>query len=226
MATAQRGGAAQPFSSLREAPQTSALSVEAASRSIANYLIGYGDWIDYYAGWIDKNTGQTIPAVSAFSTRPEPIGVAVILTWNSSSAAFDASVGGAGQGCGGRQAGRAAPFSGSLFGRLCLDAGLPARWSASCPAGLMPVKRWCAIPTSLRSVSPVASRLRGHPGNGGESLTPLLFELGGKSANSSSQTLIRCRLIGRRQRARGTERADVHCSYPPARRAAVLCGGR
>jgi hypothetical protein len=66
--------------------------------SVSNYLSpASAQWIEYYAGWIDEHTGETVPADGALDyTRPEPIGVvAVILTWNSSAAAFGASVGAA-----------------------------------------------------------------------------------------------------------------------------------
>lgn len=155
----------------------------------ANYLAPVtADWIDYYAGWIDKNTGQTIPAVGAFDyTRPEPIGVAaVLLTWNSSSAAFGASVGAAlAAGCSVVvKPAELAPFSGSLFGRLCLEAGLPAGVVNIVPGGRQAGEALVRHPGIAKiSFTGGVETAKAIQATAAESLTPLLLELGGKSAN-------------------------------------------
>jgi acyl-CoA reductase-like NAD-dependent aldehyde dehydrogenase len=156
---------------------------------LAPYLApACAQWIDYYAGWIDKLTGDTIPAGGAFDyTHVEPIGVvAVLLTWNSSVAAYGASVGAAlAAGCTVVvKSPELAPFSGSLFGRLCLEAGLPPGVvnviSGGPESGDALVRHPGISKISFTGGPETAKKIQAAAA---ESLTPLLLELGGKSAN-------------------------------------------
>jgi aldehyde dehydrogenase (NAD+) len=129
-----------------------------------------------------------VPAAGAFDyTRVEPIGpVAVILTWNSSAAAYGASVGAAlAAGCTTVvKSPELAPFSGSLFGRLCLEAGLPPGVvnviSGGPEAGDALVRHPGISKISFTGGPETAKKIQA---SAAESLTPLLLELGGKSAN-------------------------------------------
>ena len=157
--------------------------------NLAPYLAAASaEWIDYYAGWIDKLTGDTVAAAGAFDyTHVEPVGVvAVILTWNSSAAAYGASVGAAlAAGCTVVvKSPELAPFSGSLFGRLCLEAGLPAGVvnviSGGPDAGDALVSHRGISKISFTGGPETARKIQA---SAARSLTPLLLELGGKSPN-------------------------------------------
>jgi aldehyde dehydrogenase (NAD+) len=145
-------------------------------------------WVRYYAGWCDKLDGEVMSGERGFSlVRLEPYGVvAVIPPWNGSMM-------GMGQKCGpALAAGNAvvakppeiAPFGMLRFAELALEAGLPP--------GVLNV---------VTGGPEAGAALVGHPGvdkisfTGGTAtartlmqiaarhLTPLTFELGGKSAN-------------------------------------------
>ena len=157
--------------------------------SLAQYLApAAAAWIDYYAGWIDKHTGETVPAFGALDyTRPEPIGVAaVILTWNSSAAAYGASVAAAlAAGCTVViKPAELAPFSGSMFGRACLDAGLPPGVVNVVTGGPATGDALVRHPgVSKISFTGGVETAKVIQASAAGSLTPLLLELGGKSAN-------------------------------------------
>lgn len=149
---------------------------------------GAAGWFEYYAGWIDKLTGDVIPVAGAFDyTQPEPYGVvAVLLTWNSPAATIGATVAPAlAAGCTVvLKPPELAPFTSALFGSLCREAGLPD-----------------GVVNIVNGGPDTGDHLVRHPGidkisfTGGreiarhiqaaaaESVTPLVLELGGKSAN-------------------------------------------
>jgi aldehyde dehydrogenase (NAD+) len=147
-------------------------------------------WFEYYAGWIDKLTGDTVqltPGLGFDFTALEPIGVvAKVLTWNTPLVNIQMSVAAAlAAGCTVvLKPAELAPFACIRFGQLCLEAGLPPGTVNVVPGG------------------PEAGQaLVGHPGvdkvsfTGGlatavhvqrataDSVTPMVMELGGKSAN-------------------------------------------
>jgi aldehyde dehydrogenase (NAD+) len=146
-------------------------------------------WFEYYAGWCDKVVGDTFPAVvtEQFSyTVHEPVGVvAKLVTWNSPIGGIQMSVAAAlAAGCAVIiKPPELAPFTVTRFGQLCIDAGLPPGVVSIVPSGPEGSEALVAHP-GIDKVS-----FTGGPGvaraitrASAESLTPLLLELGGKSA--------------------------------------------
>ncbi|CDO30868.1 aldehyde dehydrogenase family protein [Mycolicibacterium porcinum] len=147
------------------------------------------DWADSAATWADKVAGEVIPsAANVFDyTLAEPYGVvAVILTWNGPAASMGISVmpALAAGCCVVVKPSELAPFSALLFARLAREAGVPAgvinvvTGDAQAGAALVAhpgvdkVSFTGGIATA-QAISAACSRR----------LTPLLLELGGKSAN-------------------------------------------
>lgn len=148
------------------------------------------EWLEYAAGWAERLEGQVVPTDPARIldyTLPEPYPVVgVILTWNAPLASIGMTVGPAlAAGCCVIvKPSELAPFSAVHFGRLCLEAGLPA-----------------GVVSVLTGTGETGQAIISHPGvekisfTGGaatakriaaacaEHLKPCLFELGGKSAN-------------------------------------------
>lgn len=146
------------------------------------------DWFAYYAGWLDKVTGSVYPVDGTFDyTIAEPFGVvAVILTWNGPTASIGMKVAPAlAAGCTVvLKPPELAPFSSNLFGRICLDAGLPPGVLNIVPGG--PEAGECLVrhprvdKISFTGGPATAARIQAACA---QSLTPLVLELGGKSAN-------------------------------------------
>ncbi|UQB93106.1 MULTISPECIES: aldehyde dehydrogenase family protein [Mycobacterium] len=149
---------------------------------------GLRGWLDYYAGWADKLDGDVVAAAGGFDyTRCEPIGVvASILTWNGPILSLGYKVAPAlAAGCAiVIKPPELAPFGAALFGRLCLEAGFPPGVVNVVPGGpdagdkLVRDPRLDKIsftggPETARKIQAACA----------ESLTPLVLELGGKSAN-------------------------------------------
>ncbi|MCF2527648.1 aldehyde dehydrogenase family protein [Yinghuangia soli] len=148
------------------------------------------DYLAYYAGYADKLEGRVVPVFpeAAFDyTLPEPVGVvAALTTWNGGVSALARKAAPAlAAGCAVvAKPSELAPFSALLLGELALEAGLPP--------GLLQV---------LPGDAEAGAYLAGHPGidkitfTGGSAAgqavaraaaahtTPMLLELGGKSAN-------------------------------------------
>jgi aldehyde dehydrogenase (NAD+) len=149
---------------------------------------GLRGWLDYYAGWADKLDGDVVAAAAGFDyTRREPIGVvASILTWNGPILSLGYKVAPAlAAGCAVVvKPPELAPFGATLFGQLCLEAGFPPGVVNVLPGGpdagdkLVRDPRVDKIsftggPETARKIQAACA----------ESLTPLVLELGGKSAN-------------------------------------------
>jgi aldehyde dehydrogenase (NAD+) len=145
-------------------------------------------WFEYYAGWIDKIAGDVVPMPGFFNyTAHEPCGVvAVLLTWNGPTGLIGMKVAAAlAAGCTVvLKPPELAPFSGSFFGRLALEAGLPAGVLNVVPGGPEAGDHLVRHP-GVDKIS-----FTGSPATGAriqaacaQNLTPLVLELGGKSAN-------------------------------------------
>ncbi|NMO02936.1 aldehyde dehydrogenase [Gordonia sp. TBRC 11910] len=147
-------------------------------------------WLDYYAGWTDKVTGDTIPVPREeginFTLR-EPVGVvAKILTWNLPIASIAMAVAPAlAAGCSvilkpAEQAG----FQAVRFAQLCDEVGLPAGLVNTILgdhiAGDALVRHPGVAKVSFTGGGVTARKLQQAAS---ENLTPLVLELGGKSAN-------------------------------------------
>lgn len=146
------------------------------------------EWFDYYGGWADKLGGDHIRMPGAFDyTVPEPVGVAAVLfTWNGPTASLGMKVAPAlAAGCTVvLKPPELAPFSSNLFARLCLDAGLPPGVLNVVPGGPAAGEALVRHPgidkISFTGGRATAVRIQQACA---ETLTPLLLELGGKSAN-------------------------------------------
>jgi len=144
---------------------------------------------DYYAGWIDKLCGDTIPLNPGLMdyTLLEPVGVvAKVLTWNT-------PMGGIGTGVAPALAAgccvvikppELAPFASVRFGQLCLEAGLPPGVVNVVPGGPEAGHALVSHPDidkiSFTGGPATAAKIQAAAAL---SLTPLLLELGGKSAS-------------------------------------------
>lgn len=145
-------------------------------------------WFEYYAGWIDKVSGDVVPMAGSFNyTLLEPCGVvAIILTWNGPTGSIGMKVAAALAAgcCVVLKPPELAPFSSSIFGRLALAAGLPPGVLNVVPGGPEAGDRLVRHPgidkVSFTGSPPTAARIQAACA---ESLTPLVLELGGKSAN-------------------------------------------
>jgi aldehyde dehydrogenase (NAD+) len=147
-------------------------------------------WFDYYAGWTDKITGDTIPvpqdAGFDFTLR-EPVGVvAKVLTWNTPIGGISMSVAAAlAAGCTVvLKPAEQAPFAAVRFAQLCTDAGLPAGAVnvivGDAPAGDLLVRHPDIAKVSFTGGPATARKLQAAAA---DNVTPLVLELGGKSAH-------------------------------------------
>lgn len=147
-------------------------------------------WVRYYAGWADKIEGlvtSTFPAGHFEYTVPEPYGViGHIITWNApmlslamkippSLAAGNAVV---------IKPAEFTPFSSQLFVELALEAGVPPGVINVVPGGI-PAGEALVRHPGVDKISftggPVGARAIMR--SAADTLKPLVFELGGKSAN-------------------------------------------
>ncbi len=144
-------------------------------------------WFDYYAGWPDKLVGEVLPDSSSFDyVRWEPYGVvAIILTWNGPIGSIGMKVAAAlAAGCTiVLKAPELAPFGANLFGRICTEAGVPPGVvnviTGGPKAGDALVRHPDIDKISFTGGPATARRIQAAAA---ETLTPLVLELGGKSA--------------------------------------------
>lgn len=148
------------------------------------------DWFQYYAGWTDKLQGATLPVYPGTAldyTVPEPFGtVAVLIPWNAplSSAGMKVAPALAAGNCVVLKPSDLAPFAALRLGELALEAGLP-------PGVLNVVPGGPAAGAALVSHAGVdkitftggAATARRILQAAATNLTPVILELGGKSAN-------------------------------------------
>ncbi|MEZ5170021.1 MAG: aldehyde dehydrogenase family protein [Acidimicrobiia bacterium] len=147
------------------------------------------EYLRYYAGWIDKFHGETLPVPGQEGldyTLREPVGVvAVLIPWNGPITSIGQKVAPA------LAAGNAvvlkpselAPFAALRFGVLCLEAGIPAGVVNVIP-GAADTGRVLVAHPGVDTVSFTGSPATGRAvmAAAAESLTPVVLELGGKSA--------------------------------------------
>lgn len=147
-------------------------------------------WVSYYAGWADKIDGQvnsSFPSDQFSYTLPEPYGViGLIITWNGPliSLGMKAAPALAAGNTVVIKPSEMTPFSAALFGKLALEAGFPPGViniiPGSIAAGDALVRHpdvqkisFTGGPLAARKIQTAAADL----------IKPLVFELGGKSAN-------------------------------------------
>ena len=148
------------------------------------------EYFHYYAGWVDKLSGVTPPAYSARSldySLPEPYGVvAIIVPWNApvASAAMKVAPALAAGNCVVLKPSELAPFSPQIFARICLEAGLPPGVvnvvTGGPEAGEALVSHVDVDKISFTGGGGTARRVMEQAAR---NLTPVLLELGGKSAD-------------------------------------------
>ena len=148
------------------------------------------EWIHYYAGWADKLEGQTIatyPGRALDYTKVEPYGVvAVLIPWNGPvvSAAMKAAPALAAGNCIVLKPSELGPLATLHFGELCVEAGLPPGVINIVPGGPDAGAALVAHPgvdkISFTGGGPTARRILAAAA---EHLTPVVLELGGKSAS-------------------------------------------
>lgn len=147
--------------------------------------IGPAEWFDYYAGWADKLNGEVIGAWNFNYTLPEPYGVVAAIVpfngpvWEIGMKAAPALAAGNTVVI---KPPELAPFSSILFGRLCLEAGIPpgvVNIVLSGPAGTAGLVSHPGI--DKISFTGSAGTARKILAAAAVNLTPTLLELGGKS---------------------------------------------
>ena len=148
------------------------------------------EWPAYYAGWADKIEGQVVarmPAEHFEYIVPEPYGViACIIPWNAPFISLCMKVPPA------LAAGNSVvikppettPFSSLRFAELALEAGIPPGVVNVVPGGVEAGEALVTHPgvdkISFTGGTPTAQRIMAAAAR---NLTPVMFELGGKSAN-------------------------------------------
>ena len=147
------------------------------------------EWTRYYAGWVDKLEGVTTAPYSSPSltyTRPEPYGVVAVLTpWNGGavSVAMKVVPALAAGNCVVLKPAELAPFGPLRFAELALRAGIPPGVLNAVPGGpdagaaLVGDPRLAKI--SFTGGAATAQRIAAAAAS---TLTPVVLELGGKSA--------------------------------------------
>lgn len=147
-------------------------------------------WISYYAGWADKIDGQvnsTFPSDQFSYTLPEPYGViGLIITWNGPliSLGMKAAPALAAGNCVVIKPAEITPWAAGLFGKLALEAGFPPGVINIIPGSPQAGEALVRHP-DVQKISftggPIAARKI--QSTAAELIKPLVFELGGKSAN-------------------------------------------
>lgn len=144
----------------------------------------------YYAGWVDKIEGATIPAYPGRAldyTRPEPYGVvAVIIPWNGAvvSAGMKVAPALAAGNCVVLKPSELGPLAALRFGELCLEAGLPPGVVNIVPGGPDAGHALVSHPGVAKiSFTGGGATARRVMAAAAEQLTPVMLELGGKSAS-------------------------------------------
>ncbi len=155
----------------------------------ASSFVEFGaSWFDYYAGWTDKLHGAHIPYAGALDyTILEPYGVVgIFLTWNGPTGSIGMKAAAAlAAGCTVIiKTPELAPFTTNVFGAICAEAGLPDGvvniLSGGADTGYALVRHPEVDKISFTGGPETAKAIQAACA---ESLTPLVLELGGKSAN-------------------------------------------
>jgi acyl-CoA reductase-like NAD-dependent aldehyde dehydrogenase len=148
------------------------------------------DYFTYYAGWVDKIGGEVIPTWPAAAldySLMEPYGVVgVIIPWNVPMYNIGQVIGAAlaAGNCVLFKPPELAPFAVLRFGELVLEAGLPPGVVNIVPGGAEAGAAMVTHPgiDKLHFIGSGATAKR-IMASAAETLKPLTFELGGKSAN-------------------------------------------
>lgn len=148
------------------------------------------EYFTYYAGWVDKLCGELIPVYPMKAldyTRAEPYGVvAVIIPWNGPLTSIGQKVAPAlaAGNCVVLKPPELAPFTSIRFAELCREAGLPPGVLNVVPGGAEGGDALVRHP-GVDKISFTGGGATAHKvlQAASENLTPVVLELGGKSAN-------------------------------------------
>jgi aldehyde dehydrogenase (NAD+) len=146
------------------------------------------EYFAYFAGWVDKIEGQTVPVGPGALdyTVPEPYGViAVLIPWNGPvvSAGMKVAPALAAGNCVVLKPSELGPLAALRFAELCLEAGLPPGVLNVIPGG--PVAGDALVrhaDVGKISFTGGAGTARRIMAAAAENVTPVTLELGGKSA--------------------------------------------
>ena len=148
------------------------------------------EWFRYYAGWADKLEGTVAPVAPGTTldyVLPEPYGVvAAIIPWNGPiiALALKAAAALAAGNCVVLKPPEQAPFSGLRFAELCERAGIPPGVVNVIPGGAVAGEALCRHPgVDKISFTGGTETARAVAMAAAEHQTPLVLELGGKSAS-------------------------------------------
>ena len=148
------------------------------------------DWLSYYAGWIGKSGGEVVPVAAgdAFDyVRDEPIGViATIIPWNGPLVAIGMKVAPAlaAGNCVVLKPPENAPFTALRFAELATAAGLPPGVLNVVPGDGQAGAALCSHPEVDKiTFTGGCETARKVLSSAAQALTPVILELGGKSAN-------------------------------------------
>jgi aldehyde dehydrogenase (NAD+) len=174
------------------APELAAMMALEMGQPVKGALAGTrhaAEWFRYYAGWADKLEGVVAPMSGAVLDYvvPRPYGViGVIIPWNGPviSLAMKLAPALAAGNCVVVKPPEQTPFSSLRFAALCEAAGIPAGVVNVLPGGAEAGEALCADPGVDKITftgGSAAARAVAHAA--ADTHTPLLLELGGKSAS-------------------------------------------
>ena len=148
------------------------------------------DWFRYYAGWADKLEGTVAPVAPGTTldyVLPEPYGVvAAIIPWNGPiiALALKAAAALAAGNCVVLKPPEQAPFSSLRFAELCDQVGFPSGVVNVIPGSAVAGEALCRHPgVDKISFTGGTETARAVAMAAAEHQTPLVLELGGKSAS-------------------------------------------
>ncbi|HTM86143.1 MAG TPA: aldehyde dehydrogenase family protein, partial [Mycobacterium sp.] len=162
---------------------------------IPNHLAGHGahmaaDWFSYFAGWIGKSGGAVVPIPGGDAldyVRDEPLGViAAIIPWNGPLIAIGMKIAPAlaAGNCVVLKPPENAPFTALRFAEIAAEAGLPPGVFNVIPGDAQAGAALCAHPDVDKiTFTGGGETARKVLTSAAQALTPVILELGGKSAN-------------------------------------------
>jgi len=148
------------------------------------------DWFTYYAGWIGRSAGEVVPVPAGGAldyVLDEPLGViAAIIPWNGPLISIGMKVAPAlaAGNCVVLKPAENAPFSALRFAELAAEAGLPPGVLNVVPGGAEAGGALCSHPgVDKITFTGGGETARKVLAAAAQALTPVVLELGGKSAN-------------------------------------------
>ncbi|MDA4084292.1 aldehyde dehydrogenase [Mycolicibacterium hassiacum DSM 44199] len=148
------------------------------------------DWFSYYAGWVGRSAGEVVPIPAGGAldyVLDEPLGViGAIIPWNGPLISIGMKVAPAlaAGNCVVLKPPENAPFSALRFAELAAEAGLPPGVLNVIPGGAEAGSALCSHPGIDKiTFTGGGETARKVLASAAQALTPVVLELGGKSAN-------------------------------------------